>query len=65
MHLAPPMILSLVPPCTQMYDDTFNPLGIQGGVVHPPHERTFFCNFETAQVNKVPLIFSSQNHFPL
>ena len=48
-----------------MYDDTFNPLGIQGGVVHPPHERTFFCNFETAPVNKVSLIFSSQNHTPL
>ena len=24
-----------------MYDDTFNPLGIQGGDVHPPHEQTF------------------------
>ena len=45
-----------------MYDDTFNPLGIQGGVVHPHHERTCFCNFETALVKKVSLIFSSQNH---
>ena len=45
-----------------MYDDTFNPLGMLGGGVHPPHERTFFCNFETAPVNKVSLIFSSQNH---
>ena len=25
----------------------------------------FFCNFETAPVNKVSLIFSSQNHTPL
>ena len=25
-----------------MYDDTFNPLGIQGGGVHPSHEQTFF-----------------------
>ena len=24
-----------------MYDDTFNPLGIQGGSVHPSHEQTF------------------------
>ena len=48
-----------------MYDDNFNPLGIQGGGVHPPHEWTFFCNFETAPVNKVSLIFSSQNHTPL
>ena len=41
-------------------------MGIQGGVVHPPNERTFFCNFETAPVNKVfCLIFSSQNHTPL
>ena len=47
-----------------MCDDTFNPLGIQGGGVHP-HERTFFWNFETAPVNKVSLIFSSQNHTPL
>ena len=23
---------------SQMYDDTLNPLGIQGGRVHPPHE---------------------------
>ena len=29
-----------------MYGDTFNPLGIQGGVVHPPHEQTFFLTFE-------------------
>ena len=28
----------------QMYDDTFNPLGIQGGGVHPPHEQTFFVS---------------------
>ena len=48
-----------------MYDDTFNPLGIQGGVVHPPHERTFFYNLETAPVNKVSLVFSSQYHTPL
>ena len=40
-------------------------MGIQGGVVRPPHEQTFFCNFETAPVNKVSLIFSSQNHTPL
>ena len=26
---------------------------------------SFFCNFETAPVNKVSLIFSSQNHTPL
>ena len=48
-----------------MYDDTFNTLGVQGGGLHPPHERTFFRNFETAPVNKVSLIFSSQNHTPL
>ena len=48
-----------------MYDDTFNPLGIQGGGIHPPHEGTFFCNFGTAPVNKDSLIFSSQNHTPL
>ena len=48
-----------------MYDDTFNSLDIQGGVVHPPHERNFFCKFKTAPVNKVSLIFSSQSHTPL
>ena len=47
-----------------MYDDAFNPLGIQGGGVNPPHEQTF-CNFESAPVNKVSLIFSSQYHTPL
>ena len=25
-----------------MYDDIFNPLGMQGGGVHPTHEQTFF-----------------------
>ena len=44
-----------------MYNDTFSHLGIEGGGVHSPHEQTFFCNFETAQVNKVSLTFSSQN----
>ena len=29
-----------------MYGDTFNPLGIQGGVAHSPHEQTFFLTFE-------------------
>ena len=49
-----------------MYDDTFNPLGMHGGGVHPPHERTFFCNFETVPVNKVFLnIFKSKPHTPL
>ena len=33
-----------------MYDDTFNPLGMQGGGVRPSHEGT---------LNKVSLIFSS------
>ena len=47
-----------------MCDDTFNPLGIQGGGLHPPHEQTF-CNFETAPVNKVSLTFSSQRLTPL
>ena len=31
-----------------MYDDTFNPLGIQGGGIHP---------FKTIPVNKVSLTF--------
>ena len=45
----------------QIYGDTLNPLDIQGGVVHPPHEGRFFCNFETGPVIKAFLIFSSQN----
>ena len=32
-----------------MYDDTFNPLGIQGGGVHPPHEQTFFVTSKPPQ----------------
>ena len=32
-----------------MYDDTFNPLGIQGGGVDPPHERTFFVTSKAPQ----------------
>ena len=32
-----------------MYDDTFNPLGIQGGIVHPPHEETFFVTSKLPQ----------------
>ena len=32
-----------------MYDDIFNPLGIQGGGVHPPHEQTFFVTSKTSQ----------------
>ena len=32
-----------------MYDDTFNPLGIQGGGVHPPHEQTFFVTSKAPQ----------------
>ena len=51
---------------SQMYDDTFNPLDIQGGGVYPPLEQTnLFCNFEAAPVNKVSLKFSSQNLIPL
>ena len=48
-----------------MYDDTFNRLGMQGGGVHPPHEWNFFVTSKTAPVNKVSLMFSSQNHTPL
>ena len=48
----------------QIYGDTLNPLDIQGGVVHPPHEGRFFCNFETGPVIKAFLIFSSQNRTP-
>ena len=32
-----------------MYDDTFNPLGIQGGGVHLPHEQTFFATLKPPQ----------------
>ena len=32
-----------------MYHDTFNPLGIQDGGVHPPHERTFFVTSKMLQ----------------
>ena len=32
-----------------MYDETFNPLGIQGEGVHPPHEQTFFVTSEPLQ----------------
>ena len=32
-----------------MYDDTFNPWGIQGGGVHPPHERNFFVTSKPPQ----------------
>ena len=48
-----------------MYDDTFNRLGMQGGGVPPPHEWNFFVTSKTAPVNKVSLMFSSQNHTPL
>ena len=48
-----------------MYDDIFNPLSILGGGVDPPHEQSFFCNFETVPVSKVSLTFSSQNLTPL
>ena len=34
---------------SQMYDDTFNPLGIQGWGVRPPHEGTFFGILKTLQ----------------
>ena len=32
-----------------MYDDTFNPLGIQGGGVNPPQEQTFFVTSKATQ----------------
>ena len=32
-----------------MYDDTFNPLGIQGGVVYPPHEKQGFLTSDLPQ----------------
>ena len=32
-----------------MFDDTFNPLAIQGGGVHPPHELTFFVTLKSPQ----------------
>ena len=47
-----------------MYDDTFNRLGMQGGGVHPLNEWNFFVTSKTAPVNKVSLMFSSQNHTP-
>ena len=38
----------------QMYDDTFNLLGIQCRGVHPPHEWNFFVIWEAAQWTKFP-----------
>ena len=32
-----------------MYDDTFNPLGKQGGRVYSPHEQTFFVTSKPPQ----------------
>ena len=48
-----------------MYDDTFNPLGIQGGGVRPPHERTFFVNSKPLQWTKFLNIFKSELHTSL
>ena len=36
------------------YDDTFNPLGMQDGGVHPPHEQTFFVPAKLPQQTKFP-----------
>ena len=32
-----------------MYDEVLNPLGMQGGGVHPPHEQTYFVTLKPSQ----------------
>ena len=50
----------------QMYDDTFNPLGVQGGRCTSSPRTKCFCNFRSSSVKKISFgTFSSQNYTPL
>ena len=48
-----------------MYDNTFNPLGIQGGGAHPPHEETFFVTSKPPSEQGFLNIFKAKPHTPL
>ena len=48
-----------------MFDDTFNPLGMQDGSVHPPHERTFFVTSKLRQWTKFRYYFQIKSNIPL
>ena len=47
-----------------MYDDILNPLGMQGGGVHPPHEQTFLVTSKPPQWTKSPKHFQVKTSHP-
>ena len=49
----------------QVHDDTFNPLGIQGGGVHPLFELTFLKLQKPPSGQSVLNILKSKPHTPL
>ena len=47
-----------------MYDDIFNPLGVQGRGVHPPNEQAFFATSNPTQRTKFRLHFQVKTSHP-
>ena len=47
-----------------MYDDKFNPLGIQGRGVHPPNEQNFFATSNPTQRTKFCFHFQVKTSHP-